>query len=332
VTSDVWAFLRHHSRKALKKDRERAAIAYLDQAFEFFTAAANPRVSSRPLLYYYSFLNLTKVFLLHQGLAIIPAARHGLSDPRANIKKRLAFEGQSVKTEARAQDHSAIFPELVNALGGNVGNFPREFRIVELLKQMPGIHRTFCKIADTGECFCPLDKTEIYSDGTHVWVRLVLRRGKRDVERTIKQLKRRRSFMREFTQVDSGSFLGKEMWFDSLPVPGQRRGIDRAIMTLRERIGSIGVWAILTDAGYRHYFGTFKPAERLPQLCSVYAAMFYLGSVTRYKPYDFDRIIEKHSWLISEFLETQPSQFLHIVASMTAGVDVVRSYASMKIV
>ncbi len=53
--------------------------------------------------------------------------------------------------------------------------------------------------------------------------------------------------------------------------------------------------------------------------------MFYLGSITRYKPYDFDKIItQRYSWLIGEFLSTQPMQFLYALASHLDGVEVVR--------
>jgi hypothetical protein len=69
----------------------------------------------------------------------------------------------------------------------------------------------------------------------------------------------------------------------------------------------------------------------LPPLASVYAIMFYLGSITRYKPYDFDRIVAgKFTWLIGEFLKTQPAQFVYGVAAHAAGVDVVRPYALLE--
>ena len=44
----------------------------------------------------------------------------------------------------------------------------------------------------------------------------------------------------------------------------------------------------------------------------IYVIMFFLGSVTRYNPYFFDTLMdEKEQWLISEFLNTQPKQFLY---------------------
>lgn len=61
VTAEPWAFLRYRSEAALSGDRRARATAYVEQAFDFFQAASSPRLSSRPLLYYYSFLNLEVV-------------------------------------------------------------------------------------------------------------------------------------------------------------------------------------------------------------------------------------------------------------------------------
>jgi len=50
VTGDVWAFLRHLVTSELDGVRERQAVAFLEQAAEFFDAAGNPRMGSKPLL------------------------------------------------------------------------------------------------------------------------------------------------------------------------------------------------------------------------------------------------------------------------------------------
>jgi hypothetical protein len=58
-------------------------------------------------------------------------------------------------------------------------------------------------------------------------------------------------------------------------------------------------------------------------------AMFYLGSITRYHPYLFDEIFsDKEQWLMSEFLSTQPKQFLYLATAKTLGQSVVKAYAS----
>jgi hypothetical protein len=59
--------------------------------------------------------------------------------------------------------------------------------------------------------------------------------------------------------------------------------------------------------------------------------MFYLGSLTRYKPYDFDKIVtHEYAWLVGEFLNTQPIQFLYGLASTLDGIEVVQPYAAAR--
>ena len=65
-------------------------------------------------------------------------------------------------------------------------------------------------------------------------------------------------------------------------------------------------------------------------MAAIHAAMFYLGSVTRYKPEDFDKILSGgYSWIVEEFIATAPVQFLYILASQLAETVVVRPYAAI---
>jgi YaaC-like Protein len=148
----------------------------------------------------------------------------------------------------------------------------------------------------------------------------------KDVEATLIEIKKRQKFKRFFHQVASDN--NAEIVFESEGEPGRNRGVDGAILNLANCLQDMGVYSILTSQGYRHYIGNFSPKETFPQLPATLGIMFYLGSITRYKPYDFDKIIDgKYSWLVNEFLKTQPMQFLYCLASFLSGVDVVRPYA-----
>jgi len=144
---------------------------------------------------------------------------------------------------------------------------------------------------------------------------------------TFRGLKARRAFRRQLFQTASAS--ASEMWLEMSPVPGRRRGIDRAIRTLALSLRDTGISTILTSPGYRYYFCNIEPRLRLPRLAAGYAAFFYLGSITRYKPDVFDKILEGgYSWVVGELLAMEPIQFLYTLASELAGVDVVRPYAT----
>jgi hypothetical protein len=310
----------------LPKDQEERAKAFVDQAFEFFEAARNPRTGSRPLLYYYSFLNLAKVLLLVQKLPLSIAPQHGVRDPRANIKRRLQFSGQKVRFELASTQHDQLFPEFVSALGGQPRR--RELSVVSLLRQIPGMHRTFCRVTNERPSFLPVRKFSVLSAENQVFARMLLDRIDADVQETLDTVRSRRAFQRVFQQVQAERSL--ELCFETAGVPAATKRRNRALRQLAERIRSVGVWSILTRDGYRFYLGTHRPSEMLPPLGAVYAVMFYLGSITRYKPYDFDKIVSRQfAWLISEFLRTQPNQFVYCLASHIAGVDVVPPFASL---
>jgi hypothetical protein len=160
VTADPWAFLEHLAVTKLAKNEEARALAYIQQGHEFFEAAQNPRLNSRPLLYYYAFLNLVKAALLIKGRLLPPAAKHGISDPRANSRVRLHFQGQSVHVTGRAHDQSEIFPSFMTALG-YAGRLPRTYRVLDLMRQIPSIHRTFVTVEECVSSFAPIFRIEL---------------------------------------------------------------------------------------------------------------------------------------------------------------------------
>ncbi len=220
VTSDIWAHLRYIAAAQLSKADETKARAFINQAYEFYEAADNPQLGSRPLLYYYSFLNLAKMALLVQGVNLPPSPRHGISDPRANQRTRLRLPGQTVRSEVCAADHSQIFPEVVRALGGNIAR-QTHFRVDVLLSQIPGVHRTYCRVLNQRPLFVPIVQFSLHRQGQEIWARLHLSRSDNDVNVTLRALRRRQSFRRVFDQVESEE--DDELWFETGVVHGPTR-------------------------------------------------------------------------------------------------------------
>jgi hypothetical protein len=98
------------------------------------------------------------------------------------------------------------------------------------------------------------------------------------------------------------------------------------VSTVRPRLWEI----VRTRKPYRHYYAYMAPAaERqfvLPQLASIYALAYYLGSITRYRPHHFDTIMEsEYEAFIDGFVNDQPGQFLYLMASEFAQQDIVRA-------
>lgn len=325
VTADPWAYLFHMSEKRLRKADELRADAFIEQGRDFFNCASGSNDAGKPLFYYYAFLNVMKAALLIRKVSLPPVLKHGVSDPRANQRQRLRFQGQAVAILNRAADRSEFFPEVLHSLnwGACCG---RTWRIVDLLAQIPSIHRTFTTVEGCSPQFQPARSMAVYSDGKHVWSRLVVSSEDRDTRVVLPVLRQRRKFSAIFSQVNSDS--KREIWFETEGVPVGVRGRSGALELLAEKIRGIGVSSILTSSGYRFYLSSQTVSRFMPRLAAAYAVFFYLGSVTRYKPYDFDKIVAgKYRWVVRELLATEPNQLLYSACSWISGTEVVRPYA-----
>lgn len=76
-----WTVIRGAVESHAPAARVREASAFLDQAQSFFEAAQSREPSFTALLFYYSFMNLAKAFIVARGLATtLDRARHGLMD------------------------------------------------------------------------------------------------------------------------------------------------------------------------------------------------------------------------------------------------------------
>ncbi len=344
LAGDIWSCLEHLIAERLTRQQRPRANAHLWQGHEFYQGAQNPRFDSRPLLYYYAFLNVSKAFLLARGVKLPPRTRHGLSDPSANARRRLLLESQTVKVDAQGAKNDQLLPELIAALGATPAN--QSYRVLDLLAQIPGIHRTYATIGRgrtskskskgkqaatigqtwrKGPCFAPCDLA-VLRDGKGAWVRLSMDATALDVRQAAALLVQVPAVRSAFTRVDSGT--RHSITFET--AVDTSKTADMRMATLSQVLRRGGIWSLLTNQGYRHYMGAIPVRYRLPQLASIYAAMFFLGSVTRYRPYDYDTILGgRYAWLVEEFLAMQPTQFLYLLASTPAGVDVVKPLAAV---
>lgn len=325
VTADIWDLLRNLVDGRLVVEKRQACKAYIQQAQEFYEAASNPRTASRPLLYYYCFLNLAKMAVLSERIEIPNAVYHGISDPQRNVRKKLRLQGQKIKLHKRDPNHNQLAAEFIHILGGTIPQ-NTEIRVIDVLSQIPGIHRAFCRVEKCGPKFLPIKSVKILHDNASVWANLVFDRHDRDVTTTLPAIRISQRFRRHLTQV--GANNTNELCFETAPFPGRyRKGVDNAMRNISKDMREIGVWTILTPTGYRYYFSTIKPRKVLPQLAAIYSTVFYFGSITRYRPQDYERILGgDYLWVVGEFFATQPAQFLYYLASFMAGTEVIRPH------
>lgn len=334
-TTDAWPVIRGAistapTRRMSKQARE-LALAFVAQAEAYFRAATSVGFgAAKPVLLYYSFLNLAKALVLHQGgRAELPRAYHGLSEKLATGGKELV-DAYLVAFPA-SDDTCSVFDLLLRAVRHKGITKKQQFELVDLLPQVVPGHRLWASAASENERFVSIRDIRIVQskDAKEVWLqlemcledlpRLGLTAAKLLMNSGLSEVLRR-------VKSDYDSSLVCEsrdvMAYSARPsdvVLGLVRTIDQHVWT-----------TVTTSKPYRSHY-LYCPSSRprvgrLPQLGAIYAIAFYLGSVTRYRPQQFDALLQtEFGPFIESFMNDQPNQFLYLIASEFCARDVTRA-------
>jgi len=326
ITADPWAYLEHLTSKGLTASEQKQSLAFIEQAYDFYSAALNSQAGSQPLLYYYSFINLIKAaFLIDKNPLPDEKLRHGIDDPKTNIKQRFSIKNQIVHFKGRAKNNTELFPEFLILMKGSIPK-NKNMKLIDIMRQIPSIHRTFTQVTQSPASFMPLQKITLLKDNHKYFCRIILSKNDHDAKSLFKKHKSERFITQSLRQVNSP--IEDEIWLETKEIAAKGRGVDSKLLSLAQSICTPHLSAILTNRGYRYYFNCISNDLVLPTLPASLAAIFYFSSITRYKPYDFDKIrSSNHGWLCDELLETQPSQFIYTLCSILSGVDVVKPYS-----
>jgi YaaC-like protein len=328
LASNPWKCMELH----FAEQRKTASIScsFLHQAFDFYQAAAGAGPTSQPVLLYYSFLNLAKAIIVHKNPAIdLRRSLHGLNEPASNIRQRFTLTSQKVAIQGSRAGRIAIVNEFVRTLGYSRLQSDQQWNVCDLLAQMPAIHRPYSHTRQMAERLFVISDPVFLHDhqARRVWALLRVRRSEfaSGIMRT--RLVGRRYFARAFSQVESDAEHQNSYSFESRPIYyglSPMESLHRVCRMLR-RAGTV---SILTPAGYRYYLSDFEPRVRVPPFVAAYMAMFYFGSVARYRPLDLEKMRNgKFAWVIEEMLATQSEQFVYFAASELLGREVAKPWA-----
>jgi hypothetical protein len=98
---------------------------------------------------------------------------------------------------------------------------------------------------------------------------------------------------------------------------------------ITENMKTVFWQTVTTDQPYRKFYLYANPSQNkqvLPQLLSIYAIMFYLGSITRYTPLWYDQIVDSEfGTFVESFIDSQPTQFLYLMTSYFAEREVAKA-------
>ena len=358
IVSDLWSFWDYILKKFIEKNNknrstEKILFSFLEQAKYFYQSGEKSPIKSQALLYYYSFLNLSKIAYIinEQNNRAIENLKyiHGISEIYRNSFKTSKI---SIKTSTNGDIQIAhkIFKifDLDRAPQDNSGK--HEFNIRDILSHCIGIHRAYSEIYEKPEFFIKIISYNLFKNGKNLYFRGYLGNKNKFNEQDIKDLvKAGYSIIKHENNtfykcvIENGNIVFNEeeehnkyksiddgyYFFNKITMRNYRVS-NNDLSNLSKQIRNEGIWYFLGSNGYTMYLSKSENKNyRYSQESIIYMVMFFLGSITRYSPYLFDTLFsDKEQWLISEFLTTQPKQFLYLLTSHILGQSVLKAYSS----
>ena len=356
IISDIWPFWDYIIKRFVEKNHEnikteKVLFSLLEQAKYFYQSGEKSPIKSQALLYYYSFLNLSKIAYIiskRSTLSDIKSLKytHGISEVYSDSFKTSEV---SIKTSTRGATQVAheiiqIF-DLKKAPSPDSGS--HSFNIRDILSHCIGVHRAYSEIYRKPEFFIKINELKLFKNAKTLYSRGYL--GSISKEDSM-QLNRAGYNIFKYenntaTECIIPPFFSnychphdnypnlKEgyYFFNAIEMKYNTDKItNESYSKLSQEIKNKGIWYFIGNNGYTMYLSKCEKRDfRYSQETIIYMVMFFLGSITRYSPFLFDSLFsDKEQWLVSEFLHTQPKQFLYLLTSRVLGQSVLKAYVS----
>lgn len=302
--SDSWSLFQYVVLKRGKTETERKfMLTLLEQAKYFYSVADSAPLKSKPLLYYYSFLNLAKLFINLRGyIGSAQEYNHGIEAQPADclINAEIKVKGLIGGTMLSV---NRLFAE---QLGFNYPSYPFQYKVVDYLKTCAGIHKVFCETYKHVEKFYRIEDLRLYMHATQLFCKARIA----DVSPAAALDLTAKGYS---ISQDGNDYIWTEM-VAKHPHHLTNQNFCDLSLQMRQR----GLWYLTTGDAYRMYISAQDYA--FPPELVIYNIMFYFGSITRYHPYQFDELLSaKEQWMVEVFMRTQPQQFVYGLLSRLLG-------------
>lgn len=334
-SSNPWSVIAQSIQRRCGGSTKAAALAFLEQAQDYYRAATLAGVSAaKPVLQYYCFMNLAKAYVLATGqqTALSLNVRHGLSEQYP--PHSVTIDNAHIRAYPTTSRKINLFHELLKAVTGSGLSAETDYRVVDLLPQVVVGHRLWASALAKSERFISLKDVRFYHHPSSQaeWLRIEVFAD--DLSRLYVGHQR---FLREtglegdWVQVeDAKEADGRRVlcFEQTSTVSYSGRPADK-IMDLVESLKPRLWAAVRSETPYRRYYVHLKPPAAppmLPQPLSIYAVIYYLGSVTRYHPHLFDSLAGgRYGAFIESFITDQPLQFIYLLTSEFAEQEVTKA-------
>ena len=296
-----------------QKDAPKATKSYWRQSEEYYRASLTLSPISAPLTLYYCFLNATKALLSLKATGF--SEYHGMSVKFISSKRELINEQTKIKRDGIIVALSKHLWECENQTTHNLKC---------MLSQLPYIHRAFCLTYKTQpNLFIPVQNPRYV------------------IDQATKRVRLRTTVSGRF--ADGRSMATLPTAFEQ--VPGEPMGVIQSIMSVQwyarranaaqreQAVSDLQVMHRLlrahlayisgsTDLWYIRRDGRGVPNLRRYGPTLTLAAMHRLSELSRYDPAGLEQhLAGKRNWLLSEFLQLSPVQFIDEIACEMTGEE-----------
>lgn len=308
VISDIWSFWDYIIKKTNYEQEFMGSL--LEQAKNFYLAAESSPVKSQPLLYYYSFLNFSKIVINLEKRYGRTSYLHGLGEEHNN-----RFLHSTIKIAEKKVHVKNVSAELIETLDNITITAAQTINVKDYLTHCVGIHRAYSEIYNIDEVFIRIEDIKLYKDGKDLISKAIVHCD----SVSLPELQARGY---NINNIDGICIWEERVTTSSYNVTRN------SYCLLSNHLRTKGIWYFINDKGYTMYLSRHATNRHSTETI-IYNTMFFLGSITRYHPYMFDRIFsDKEQWLMSEFLTTQPKQFLYLTTAKILGQNVMKAYSS----
>jgi len=316
----------HIYSSGLPAKRRKEALAYFSQARDFFVASKASDVrSSKSLLIYYCFMNLLKAYLLCKGTySTLGDTHHGLTVDFSTVKTKpttAKMGAYCTYTNGQGVVKINLFDELLKIFSP-AGLAPGrvEVKMSDLFSQILLGHRLWCQAATRKERFINVERVAMKHDDeeNEIWANIELSRPDFTRLRYNQSDLLDKTGMRDcFTLVEPRHDRDQKIVLEmddeiSCPRPADR------VLELAQKVRPY-LWAsVTTNKPFRKYYLYLSDGDDVyPQICSIYATFFFLGSLARYRPHKLQHFVDgAYGAFISEFVNNQIDQYLYLFASL----------------
>jgi len=316
LTADPWsylhAFLRDKAENARGKNRccYTRANYYANLAEDFYKASDAATLPTRATLAYYGMLNLVKSFISVRGVELETTHEHHGLALTHGTKHEVTIQAKPSPSSGKS-----IFYEFSRQLG-KPPTTASCINILHACVNIPELHSICHELGFFGtqkRRFLPVD-IEIRTSESYDYLFSLLSFRKEDEQRTPSHrlLKGPRSdyFLegvlddgRVFHRSRKRKRLNKENW-------------NRVFRNILQEYSTFNITSLLTASGYRYYLNLRDPD--LHHLSYSMLAMFYAGTVARYRPSEVEIIMKgTQRAILTEAIALLPRQFLYQITSLT---------------